>query len=187
MAKVNYCIVRCFVLVLNINKNSPLPLRSLYLGRSLVSAQPSLLLLWHGEFSSFSSKSSSDTGDVVDDTSSWLLTAQPLDHFPSSSLLFCSSVCDLSPSFGFSPVVLPSSGTGPAWFVGLEGFEGLQLPSEPRRELGLECSEREGVSGSLIVVHGAPYGSCTNPTNLTPWSAASWICCYRAKTTTHDF
>lgn len=173
----------------NHGNHSPSPLRSRHLGLSFVSVLLSLLLLWHGEFSSVSSslwsRSNSDIGDVAGESSSWLPSTPLLpEWFPALSLWFFSPLRAPSPASceeASSPpslTAVPASAPGSAWFLGLEGLEGLQLPRESSNELGLECREREGVSGSLMVVQGAPYGSWTNPTNFTPWSAASWICCW---------
>lgn len=147
----------------NNRDHSPSPLRGRYLGSSFVSLPVSLLLLWHGESSSVSSslrsRSPSDIGDTAGETSSrmpsnpeWFPEFSVRLFFPPSAPSATSHKATSFPSLSAASAGAPGS----ARFVGLEGFEGLQLPREPSTELGLECREREGVSGSLILVHGAP-------------------------------
>lgn len=122
--------------------HSPSPLRCLSL--CFVSAPRSLLLLWYDESSSVSCSlfSGSDRGDVPGEVS----PGTPPDPTPAPECFwFFSSLQGSTPS-----------AAGSAWFLGLEGLEGLLLRREPSTELGLECREKEGVSGSLIRVHGAP-------------------------------
>ncbi len=73
------------------------------------------------------------------------------------------------PSFS-APDSSPSSGSS-------RGL-GLGVSPEPCSELGLECREREGSSGSprRSTCGRRPAGSWMKPTNMMPWSAASWIC-----------
>lgn len=148
----------------NHGDHSPSPFLSRYLGLSLASGLLSLLPLCNGESSSVSSsppsRSSSGDGDAAVETPSLVTPASPsrrsLSSFPRISTAWAADS---------------------AWRLGLGGLDGPQLPREPSTELGLECKDSEGVSGSLIRAHNAPYGSWMNPTNVTPWSAASWTCC----------
>lgn len=125
--------------------NSPSPLLWRYLSRSFVSA--SLLLLRHDDSSSSSVTSSlgsgspSEVGDMAGDRGGDASSSGP------------------GADWLVGPSCLPSAAVGAppsGWLAGLEGAEGLQLPREPSTELGLECSDREGVSGTLMRVQGAP-------------------------------
>lgn len=124
--------------------DSPSALLWRYRSRSFVSA--SLLLLRHDDSSSsvtssLGSGSPSEVGDAASDRSGGGSSSVPGADW-----------LDGPSCFPTAAVGAPPSG----WLAGLEGAEGLQLPREPSTELGLECSDREGVSGTLMRVHGAP-------------------------------
>lgn len=110
-----------------------------------------------------------------EDLPSWLLSPTVVS-LPPVSLVWSSSSPPLhkEPWSSSAPV-----STACSWAPGsplFRGLVGLRLLREPSMELGLEWREREGVSGSLVWVPRTPHGSWMKPTNMTPWSAASWIC-----------
>lgn len=96
----------------------------------------SLLLLRHGESSSVAASFSSDTGDAAGEAPPTLPPSSDPGELPAF------------PLGGFSAASCVSLAA--AWFMGLERLERLPMLRDLSTEVGLEWSDTEGLSGSLI-------------------------------------